>query len=412
MPSKPKERVKKALKELKENNKVCKHNLDKALEFIEIKRQGGYNNSTLVHYLTVFHHLLPYLGNKHLEDATQKELIVFFAQMKPQQTIVRAWKGKLITEMRKTKKEFAASTMWAYKCDARAFYRWLGHEDKMQWIERSKNGIGTKVTEKDILRPLEIKAMIEAAGDLRTKALIATLFEVGTRISEHLSLNWDSIKFNGNYAKASIKSAKTNKHRDIYFVKSLPLLRQWLDQHSFPGPGKPLWISFSPRCYGARLDGAGTSRILKKIAKRAGIKKRVYNHLFRHSMITQKLRENYNVEVLKKMVGHAQKSNMIASTYGHLANKDVENAVLKAEGLVEDDKELTKEKKALEIIECPRCGKQWDSTKKVCDCNWFLDSGMAIEFDDRVSKFVTAVMEACEKKPLLRKTIEDAIKER
>ena len=66
--------------------------------------------------------------------------------------------------------------------------------------------------------------------------------------------------------------------------------------------------------------------LLKKEAKKAGIKKKVYCHLLRHSQATG-LANTMTEQQLKKQMGWAGSSNM-AQTYVHLSNPEIDNAVL------------------------------------------------------------------------------------
>ena len=63
-------------------------------------------------------------------------------------------------------------------------------------------------------------------------------------------------------------------------------------------------------------------------AYRAGITKRVYPHLFRHSFATEALRRGMNPIQLAKILGHTS-LRMIERTYSHLDQTDAYDAVLK-----------------------------------------------------------------------------------
>ena len=70
---------------------------------------------------------------------------------------------------------------------------------------------------------------------------------------------------------------------------------------------------------------------LKKIAKKAKIKKRIHPHLFRHSRCTYMA--NYLTEAQMNLYfGWIQGSDM-PSVYVHLSGRDVDDAVLKANGI-------------------------------------------------------------------------------
>jgi hypothetical protein len=74
---------------------------------------------------------------------------------------------------------------------------------------------------------------------------------------------------------------------------------------------------------------------LNKIAKKAGINKRIHPHLFRHSRATYMA--NFLTEAqMNAYFGWVQGSSM-PSIYVHLPGCDIDDAVLKANGIVQKD---------------------------------------------------------------------------
>ena len=74
---------------------------------------------------------------------------------------------------------------------------------------------------------------------------------------------------------------------------------------------------------------------LNKIAKKAGINKKIHPHLFRHSRGTYMA--NYLTEAqMNAYFGWVQGSGM-PSIYVHLSGRDIDDAVLKANGIVQKD---------------------------------------------------------------------------
>jgi len=60
-------------------------------------------------------------------------------------------------------------------------------------------------------------------------------------------------------------------------------LSEWLRYHPDPSPNNWLWVTLGKGKYGSRMDYDAIRMLLKKIAKRAGVKKRVNPHIFRHT---------------------------------------------------------------------------------------------------------------------------------
>ncbi len=90
---------------------------------------------------------------------------------------------------------------------------------------------------------------------------------------------------------------------------------------------------------------------VKKAADAAGINKRIHAHLFRHSRAT--FMANHLTEAqMDAVFGWVQGSSM-PSTYIHLSGRDVDKAILKAQGVEIDDPEQHKS----HVQKCPRCSR-------------------------------------------------------
>ena len=61
--------------------------------------------------------------------------------------------------------------------------------------------------------------------------------------------------------------------------------------------------------------------ILKQAAKKAGIKKKVYPHLLRHSFATQLVKNKINEKHIQKIMGH--KSKKTTQQYFHISDHDI-----------------------------------------------------------------------------------------
>jgi integrase/recombinase XerD len=71
--------------------------------------------------------------------------------------------------------------------------------------------------------------------------------------------------------------------------------------------------------------------MISTLAKLAGIRKRVYPHLFRHSFATLALSRGMNPVQLKEILGHSS-LDMITNVYSHLAPEDAYAALMAVMG--------------------------------------------------------------------------------
>jgi len=133
---------------------------------------------------------------------------------------------------------------------------------------------------------------------------------------------------------------------------------------------------------GTLLSYRGVNSLLHDIAARAGIRKRVHPHLFRHSRATKLA--NYLTEAqMKQYFGWVQNSDM-ASVYVHLSGRDVDKALLALNGIAVNDKE---EQEKFRAKTCPRCKLKNSPDSKFCNaCGLALDLETAIKLDQARAK--------------------------
>jgi site-specific recombinase XerD len=205
------------------------------------------------------------------------------------------------------------------------------------------NGIVFKSSSKklpeEILTQEEIERMVNACDSVRDKAIVSVLYESGARIGEFLSMKIKDIHFDNYGAVIIIPDGKTGSRR-IRVVNSAQLLKSWLSVHPFKdNPESYVWITkFNRKNRGKGWDvmsEQAVNQLLKNVSKNAGINKKVYPHLLRHSRATH-LASFLTEAQMKEFFGWTQSSNM-ASVYVHLSGRDVDNALLKVYGLKKEE---------------------------------------------------------------------------
>jgi site-specific recombinase XerD len=76
------------------------------------------------------------------------------------------------------------------------------------------------------------------------------------------------------------------------------------------------------------LTTSGVDQMIRNVAAMAGITKRVYPHLLRHSFATWQLSRGMNPIQLAQILGHSSLT-MIQAVYSHLSPVDAYEAVLR-----------------------------------------------------------------------------------
>jgi integrase/ribosomal protein L40E len=243
--------------------------------------------------------------------------------------------------------------------------------------------------------------MAEVADNPRDRAFILVLYESGCRIGEILSLKIRNVQFD-DYGAQLIVNGKTGSRR-VRILFSQAELASWMNIHPLRNDlDAPLWITLGTKSRNSFLTHNAAYEILKENAKRAGIKKRIYPHLFRHSRATHLA--NFLTEAqMKQYFGWVQNSSM-AVTYVHLSGRDVDNALLKIQGI--DMPEEKKEPK-LKVITCIRCDEKNSPSSKFCvKCGSPLNLETAFTLDELRAKADRLLSILVKKPEVLEKLLE------
>ena len=257
---------------------------------------------------------------------------------------------------------FSEWTKHDYKAVLKRFYGWLNKTGKtrldLSWIRLTMKKNQIKLPE-EVLTLEEVEKLANAALNYRDKALIMALYESGARAGEFLPLKIKNVEFNDMGCKITLHG-KTGS-RKIPLIHSTPLIKAWLENH--PGKDDPeayLWCGLGYANKGEMLSHQALKKILVECAQRAGIKKKVYPHLFRHSRATELAKKMTEAEMCQ-FFGWTLASKMPA-VYVHLSGRDLDKAVLKASGL-----KITEEmEKAENLVVCQFCKKVYTSDVDFC----------------------------------------------
>ncbi|VVB96431.1 Tyrosine recombinase XerC [uncultured archaeon] len=226
--------------------------------------------------------------------------------------------------------------------------------------------------------------MLYRANNKRDRAFISCLYESGGRIGELAGLRIKHVQFN-RYGAVLTVDGKTGM-RPIHIVFSAPYLEDWLTVHPLRDEQEaPVWILFKGT---EQVAYPALNKMLKTVAKRAGIKKRVYPHLFRHSRST--FLANFLTELqMDEYLGWIPGSSM-PKTYVHLSQKNVLKSLLEVYGL----KFKSDEKPILIPVVCTSCGKINGPTFDSCiQCGSNLQDIDSTQFPDSRHELKTDIKE-------------------
>ena len=169
----------------------------------------------------------------------------------------------------------------------------------------------------------EINAMVAAIDSskpegMRNKALLEVLYGCGLRVSELINLQISNIFATEEYIKVI---GKGNKERIIPIgTTALKFIRIYLEEVRVHISVKKGYedIVFLNRL-GTSISRITIFNIVKELAEKAGIKKVVSPHTFRHSFATHLIEGGADLRAVQEMLGHT--SIITTEIYTHI-NRD------------------------------------------------------------------------------------------
>ena len=190
----------------------------------------------------------------------------------------------------------------------KSFFRFLIIEDYLEadpseLLEGPK--IGFKLPE--VLTVEEIDRIISAvdrskAEGQRNRAILETLYSCGLRVSELVTLKLSDLYFDEGFIKVEGKGSKQRlvpispraiKEIRLYFTdRNLMKIK----------PGFEDFVFISN--FGKNISRIMVFHIIKELAERIGLKKKISPHTFRHSFATHLLEGGANLRAIQCMLGH------------------------------------------------------------------------------------------------------------
>ena len=159
----------------------------------------------------------------------------------------------------------------------------------------------------DVLTRGEIQAIENAAKTERDKLLVRVLADCGLRLGEVLALRPEDL-WEPRRSEFALKvRGKGSRDRIVPLAPTLyRRLRRYLTARG-ANRRDPVFVALRKgsdgRC--APLTKSGLEQAVRSLAREAGIEKRVYPHVFRHSFATESLRRGGNIISLQRILGHA-----------------------------------------------------------------------------------------------------------
>jgi site-specific recombinase XerD len=254
--------------------------------------------------------------------------------------------ASLLPEDRKTRAEVAAArTAQTYTASVRKFYKHLVANDHHPALSLEKMNLQLAaqqsgfsapppdVRTRDLDRILAFVDTMPKGRDpkeelrrLKVIAMIRFLYRAGTRISECCALSRGDIDLEDG--TAFVFRGKGGKSRRVYFDTATAdaLRRYW--QARLDG-SQPVALASLPAFSGRDIPGkAGTAitprsieRIVRDVARQAGVVAKVTPHTFRHGLATKMVEGRVPAPVVQRVLGHANLAT--TQVYVHMVDAEV-----------------------------------------------------------------------------------------
>lgn len=160
-----------------------------------------------------------------------------------------------------------------------------------------------------VLSKEKVISMITKTRNIKHQCIISTLYSAGLRRAELLNLKVTDI--DSDRMMIRVEQSKGNKDR--YTLLSEKLLLQLREYYKAYHPKNYLFEGAN----GSQYSETSVSQIVKRAAKKAGIRQKVTPHMLRHSFATHLLESGVDLRYIQTLLGH--NSSRTTEIYTHVA---------------------------------------------------------------------------------------------
>jgi site-specific recombinase XerD len=168
----------------------------------------------------------------------------------------------------------------------------------------------TRRLDADLLTPQEIEALMttlsnRAPTGIRNRALIAVGWRCGLRLGEILALKPKDVDLENG--RLVVQHGKGDKRRVVGLDPgTAALIERWLEARTKSGIANsaPIFCTLA----GNTIDQSYVRHMLPRIARRAGVEKRVHSHGMRHAFAVDVEREGAPLSTIRDLLGHSSAS--------------------------------------------------------------------------------------------------------
>ena len=259
--------------------------LDKLEIELKISKNSNY---TLRNYLKANKDLLDF-SNKKPEELTEDD--------------VKAYMAEKTTDK-------SSSSIIVFLSSIRYAYSNILKEDITQGIKRPKRERRIPA----VLTKEEVRKLFDTTPTKKSKLMLQFIYACGFRISELINLKIDDLDFNEMIGH--VRQSKGKKDRVFNIPKFLA--KKLEKQCKTQKENNQEFLFTGPK---GRLTDRNLQKIVRVVAKKAGINKEVSPHTLRHSFATHLLENGVDIRKIQELLGHADLST--TQIYTHISTEEL-----------------------------------------------------------------------------------------
>lgn len=251
--------------------------------FIQEMKRRNYSQNTIDNYSSCVKVFFEQSTKDHPKNINEQDIKVFLAQP-----------GMVNTQRN-------------YHSAIKKFYEiCLGQKEKFKYIPYARKDRKLPI----VLSQDEVQKMFSVCENLKHKVILALLYSCGLRVSELINLRWADI--DRSRMIINIIQAKGNKDRQVMLTPQLiPLLEKYYKEYK-----SKVYVLNGQ--FSLRYSDKSVGEVVKQLASKAGINKRVYTHLMRHCSFTHMVENGTDINLIQRIAGHSNVKT--TSIYTHISH--------------------------------------------------------------------------------------------
>lgn len=254
--------------------------------FIQEMKRRGYRQNSIQNYSSCIDVFLSTIEKDHPKNINEQDIKNFLSNC------------------------MKANTQRNYHSAIKLFYDiCLNQKQKFKNIPYTKVNKNIPI----ILSVEEVQSMFNVCENKKHKLMLALLYSCSLRVSELINLKWKDV--DRSRMVIYILNAKGGKDRQVGLNDSLiKLMEEYYREY------KTKSFIFSGQ-FGEKYSDRSVGQVVKQLAKKAGINKRVYTHLIRHCSASHLLDVGTDIHMIQRLLGHS--SVKTTSIYLHTSHTTI-----------------------------------------------------------------------------------------